>query len=114
MGFGARLRDWARVGQLIAQRGEMNGHRIVSEAWIDECVSPELSLLLCTVQLNCGGCARVARITSWEGDSDQNVLWAKGKHANSTVRSALTICFLLALPCRAAAFSYPLLAVVKA
>merc|ERR1712224_1121177 len=59
VGFGARLRDWARVGQLIAQRGEMNGHRIVSEAWIDE-------------------------ITSWNGDSDQNVLWAKGKHANST------------------------------
>ena len=55
----------------------------------------------------CAGCVRVARITSWEGDSDQNVLWAKGKHANSTVRSALTICFLLALPCRAAAFSYP-------
>ena len=50
------------------------------------------------VQLNCGGCGWVARVTSWEGDSDQNVLWAKGKHANSTVRSALTICFLLALP----------------
>ena len=95
MGFGARLRDWARVGQLIAQRGEMNGHRIVSEAWIDECVSPELSLLLCMMQLNCGGCGWVTRITSWEGDCDQNVLWAKGKHANSTVRSALTIAFCL-------------------
>ena len=111
MGFGARLRDWARVGRLIAQRGEMNGHRIVSEAWIDECVSPELSLLLCMVQLNCGGCARVARITSWEGDSDQNVLWAKGKHANSTVRSAHDA---FCLRCRAVPRpSNPLLAVLK-
>ena len=60
------------------------------------------------VQLNCGGCGWVIRITSWEGDCDHNVLWAKGKHANSTVRSALTICLLFALPCRAAALE-PLL-----
>lgn len=35
IGFAARLRDWARLGQLVAQRGEMNGRQIVSRAWID-------------------------------------------------------------------------------
>lgn len=37
--FACRLRDWARLGQLVAQRGLMNGRRVVSEAWIDELTS---------------------------------------------------------------------------
>lgn len=39
IGFGARLRDWARLAQLVAQRGEMQGRQVVSQAWIDECAS---------------------------------------------------------------------------
>jgi CubicO group peptidase (beta-lactamase class C family) len=39
IGFGARLRDWARLAQLVAQRGEMNGRQVVSARWIDECAS---------------------------------------------------------------------------
>lgn len=39
IGFGARLRDWARLAQLVAQRGEINGQQVVSRAWIDECSS---------------------------------------------------------------------------
>lgn len=35
VGFGACLRDWSRLGQLIAQRGEMQGRQVVSSAWID-------------------------------------------------------------------------------
>ena len=31
--------DWARLGQLVAQRGVMGGRRVVSEAWIDEITS---------------------------------------------------------------------------
>jgi CubicO group peptidase (beta-lactamase class C family) len=38
-GFAATLRDWARLGQLVAQRGRMNGAQLVSEAWIQECCS---------------------------------------------------------------------------
>jgi hypothetical protein len=60
VGFGARLRDWARVAQLVAQRGQMNGQRIVSEAWFDE-------------------------ITSWSAEDAAGCLWAKGKHANSSL-----------------------------
>ncbi len=40
IGFAARLRDWARLGQLVAQRGRgVDGRSIVSAAWIDECTS---------------------------------------------------------------------------
>ena len=40
IGFAARLRDWARLGQLVAQRGRgSDGRAIVSEAWINECTS---------------------------------------------------------------------------
>jgi CubicO group peptidase (beta-lactamase class C family) len=59
VGFGATLRDWARLGQLVAQRGFMNGQQVVSEDWI-------------------------AEISSW-GPDDQSGLWSKGKHANSTM-----------------------------
>lgn len=36
IGFAAQLRDWARLGQLVAQRGAMNGKQIVSDRWIAE------------------------------------------------------------------------------
>ena len=40
IGFAARLRDWARLGRLVAQRGRgPDGQAIVSEAWINECTS---------------------------------------------------------------------------
>lgn len=40
IGFAARLRDWGRLGQLVAQRGRgPDGRVIVSEAWINECTA---------------------------------------------------------------------------
>lgn len=39
IGFGATLRDWGRLGQLIAKRGNVAGRQIVSERWIDEITS---------------------------------------------------------------------------
>lgn len=39
IGFSARLRDWARLGMMIVNRGEYNGKQIVSEKWIDEITS---------------------------------------------------------------------------
>jgi len=39
IGFAARLRDWARLGQLVAQRGAMDGQTIVPASWIDDCAS---------------------------------------------------------------------------
>ena len=31
--------DWARLGQLVAQQGEMGGRQIVSKAWLTDCAS---------------------------------------------------------------------------
>ncbi len=39
VGFAARTRDWARMGQMIAQNGRMQDRQIVSAAWIDACAS---------------------------------------------------------------------------
>jgi len=39
IGFGARLRDWARLGLLVANYGEAGGKQIVSRSWIEECCS---------------------------------------------------------------------------
>lgn len=36
----ATARDWARIGQLMLNRGKINSNRIVSSDWIDEMVSP--------------------------------------------------------------------------
>ena len=35
IGFAACLRDWSRLGRLVAQRGHMNGSQIVSTEWMD-------------------------------------------------------------------------------
>lgn len=35
IGFAARLRDWARLGRLMAQRGYANGRQIVSREWME-------------------------------------------------------------------------------
>ena len=35
IGFAARLRDWARLGQLVAQHGQINGRQVISRAWMD-------------------------------------------------------------------------------
>jgi hypothetical protein len=38
IGFAARLRDWARLGLLVAQKGSAaNGKQVISESWIHEC-----------------------------------------------------------------------------
>ncbi len=37
IGFAARVKDWLRLGQPVAQQGEMNGTRIVRRQWIAEC-----------------------------------------------------------------------------
>lgn len=39
IGFAAGLHDWARLAQMVAQRGAIEGRQIVSERWINECAS---------------------------------------------------------------------------
>ena len=35
-GFSATLQDWARLGMLVANDGDFNGHQIVPKSWIEE------------------------------------------------------------------------------
>jgi CubicO group peptidase (beta-lactamase class C family) len=39
VGFAATLRDWARLAQMIAQRGAVAGRPVVSASWLDECAT---------------------------------------------------------------------------
>ncbi|WP_078084384.1 serine hydrolase domain-containing protein [Microbulbifer mangrovi] len=39
-GFNATLRDYARIGELMLNEGEINGRRIVSRDWVRESVKP--------------------------------------------------------------------------
>lgn len=38
-GFAATLRDWARLGNLVASRGKVGDKQVVSDAWIAECTT---------------------------------------------------------------------------
>lgn len=42
-GFNATLRDWARFGLMMLNRGAANGHQIVSEEWVDKSTAPTAS-----------------------------------------------------------------------
>tara|TARA_B100000446_G_scaffold46105_5_gene42424 strand:- start:201793 stop:203160 length:1368 start_codon:yes stop_codon:yes gene_type:complete len=39
----ASARDWAKIGQLMLNRGELNGHRLVTEDWVDRALAPNKS-----------------------------------------------------------------------
>jgi len=39
VGFAAVLRDWARLGLLIANKGKVDSTQVVSESWVRECTS---------------------------------------------------------------------------
>ena len=36
----ATARDWARIGQMMLNRGQINGQRVVSESWIARMIEP--------------------------------------------------------------------------
>ena len=36
-------RDWARLGQLMVNKGSLNGHRLMSQAWVEAATTPNTS-----------------------------------------------------------------------
>lgn len=40
----ASARDWARLGQLLLNKGELNGHRLLSADWVSRATSPNESV----------------------------------------------------------------------
>ena len=39
----ASARDWAKIGQLMLNKGELNGQRFVTQAWVEKSVTPNNS-----------------------------------------------------------------------
>lgn len=76
VGFGARLRDWARLAQLVAQRGTIDGRQVVSAKWIDECAS--WSDADAPVRYGRAGPAFGYRCFFWHGRADGNWMMMVG------------------------------------
>jgi Beta-lactamase len=78
IGFAAVLRDWARLGILVAHRGQFNGQRIISEDWMNEITrwSPQDS------QVRVGTAMRTAgyKAFMWHAKPDGSALWFSGFH----------------------------------
>lgn len=91
IGFGARLRDWARLAQLVAQRGEINGRQVVSAAWIEECASWSPS----DSQVRYGSALPKAgyKCLFWHGQADGNWMMMVGHDGQRVIieRSTQTV-----------------------
>jgi len=60
----ASARDWARLGQMMLNRGVLNGARIVSEDWVQRAVKP-----------NTSGNQRAYGYQWWLNDGDAQLTW---------------------------------------
>jgi hypothetical protein len=76
IGFGARLRDWARLAQMVAQRGSINGQQVVSARWIDECAS--WSAADAQVRYGVAGPRFGYKFLFWHGQADGNWMMMVG------------------------------------
>jgi CubicO group peptidase (beta-lactamase class C family) len=76
IGFGARLRDWARLAQLVAQGGTIEGRQVVSARWIDECAS--WSAADAQVRHGVAGLRFGYKCFFWHGQSDGNWMMMVG------------------------------------
>jgi hypothetical protein len=83
IGLAARLRDWARIGLLVADRGLVGGRQIVSEAWIRECTQWTEK----DKQGRVGYAMRHAgyKALMWHAKSDGSWLYFNGHHGQRVI-----------------------------
>jgi len=91
IGFGARLRDWARLAQMVAQRGTLNGRQVVSERWIAECAS--WSAPDAQVRFGSAGPRFGYKFFFWHGQADGNWMMMVGHDGQRIIieRSTQTV-----------------------
>lgn len=78
IGFAARLRDWARLGLLIADRGMAFGRPVVSASWIHECTHWSEKDQQCRVGFAKPGAGYKAFM--WHGNANGTWLSFSGNH----------------------------------
>lgn len=83
IGFAARLRDWARLGRLIAQRGSAGSKQVVSEAWIDECTHWSERDQQCRYGVAGPGFGYKAHM--WHSKANGSRLYFNGHHAQRVI-----------------------------
>lgn len=83
VGFAARLRDWARVGILIANRGRAGQVQVVSEAWIDEVTRWGAQDSQCRVGVAMRGAGYKAHM--WHARPDGSRLYFNGHHGQRVI-----------------------------
>lgn len=83
IGFSATLRDWGRLGLLIANHGVSNGAQVVSKAWIKEITSwseQDSQVSVGTAGTNFG-----YKAFMWHKKSDGSRLYFNGHHGQRVI-----------------------------
>jgi CubicO group peptidase (beta-lactamase class C family) len=80
-GFSATLRDWARLGLLVAQKGLAHGHQIVPASWLDSISRHDESES--AVKFNVARPQRGYKNFFWHHSKDGQMLRMAGNHAQN-------------------------------
>ena len=80
-GFSATLRDWARIGLLVAQNGMFDGQQIVTKTWLD--ATSRHDDIESAVRFNVARPQRGYKNFFWHHSKDGHMLRMAGNHAQN-------------------------------
>jgi hypothetical protein len=83
IGFGATLRDWARLGMLVANGGVMDGRQIISQSWLRECTT--WSARDSQVRFGVAGSSFGYKAHMWHAKPDGSRPYFNGHHGQRVV-----------------------------
>lgn len=87
-GFSATLRDWARLGLLVAQHGAVNGRQIVPTAWLQE--TSRHGATEAASRYNVARPQRGYKNFFWHHSADGQMLRMAGNHAQNILMDQRT------------------------